>query len=221
MRPASSPHSLRGVLASGAVCSALALAAAGCGSGSTPAAQGSGAPSATHHPMASHSEPMAHHMTARFGPDCGMVPASGMGSFHSMSMEPVVAAASHSPLLTTFAADAGKVGLTAKLNSAHSITVFAPANSAFAKLHGSAMSMLENHADLTEILRYHVVSGRLTPADLAAGTEARTLQGGTSKLSKMGAVYEVNNAHVICGNIQTANAIVYIISTVLEPMHMH
>jgi len=164
---------------------------------------------------------MAHHMTARFGPDCGMVPASGMGSFHSMSMEPVVAAASHSPLLTTFAADAGKVGLTAKLNSAHSITVFAPANSAFAKLHGSAMSMLENHADLTEILRYHVVSGRLTPADLAAGTEARTLQGGTIKLSKMGAVYEVNNAHVICGNIQTANAIVYIISTVLEPMHMH
>jgi len=37
----------------------------------------------------------------------------------------------------------------------------------------------------------------------------------------MGAVYEANKAHVICGNIQTANATVYIIDTVLMPMHMH
>jgi uncharacterized surface protein with fasciclin (FAS1) repeats len=35
----------------------------------------------------------------------------------------------------------------------------------------------------------------------------------------MGAVYEVNNADIICGNIQTANATVYIINKVLEPMH--
>jgi len=35
----------------------------------------------------------------------------------------------------------------------------------------------------------------------------------------MGSVYEVNNADVICGNIQTANAIIYVISKVLTPMH--
>lgn len=65
------------------------------------------------------------------------------------------------------------------------------------------------------------MSGRKTAADLAAGKDLTTLQGSTVKPSKMGAVYEVNNADVICGNVQTANATVYIISTVLMPMHMH
>lgn len=41
----------------------------------------------------------------------------------------------------------------------------------------------------------------------------------TIELSKMGAVYEVNKADVICGNIQTANATVYILNSVLTPMH--
>lgn len=211
------PRVLTGTLAA----CALSVAAAACGSSAAPAAQGSAAPSASHHPMATHSHPMVHSMSARFGSDCGMIPAGGMGSFHGMSMDSVVTAASHNPLLTTFAADATKAGLAAELNSARAITVFAPENSAFTKLHGTAMSMLANKADLAQILKYHVVSGRKTAADLAAGTELTTLQGSTVKPSKMGAVYEVNNADVICGNIQTANATVYIISAVLMPMHMH
>jgi uncharacterized surface protein with fasciclin (FAS1) repeats len=47
----------------------------------------------------------------------------------------------------------------------------------------------------------------------------KTLEGGSLKGSKMGPVYEVNNASVICGNIQTANATVYVINKVLTPMH--
>jgi uncharacterized surface protein with fasciclin (FAS1) repeats len=47
----------------------------------------------------------------------------------------------------------------------------------------------------------------------------KTLEGDTVELSKMGAVYEVNKADVICGNIQTANATIYILNTVLTPMH--
>jgi uncharacterized surface protein with fasciclin (FAS1) repeats len=46
-----------------------------------------------------------------------------------------------------------------------------------------------------------------------------TLEGGTLRPAKMGAVYEVNNADVICGNIHTANATVYVINKVLTPMH--
>jgi hypothetical protein len=60
--------------------------------------------------MASHSHAMAE--TARFGPDCGMVPATGMGSFHGMSMAPVVTAVAARPLLTSFAADVEMAGLT-------------------------------------------------------------------------------------------------------------
>jgi uncharacterized surface protein with fasciclin (FAS1) repeats len=148
-----------------------------------------------------------------------MVPATGMGSLHGMTMEPVVTAATHNPLLTTFAADVKTAGLTGELNSMHAITVFAPANTAFSKLSASAMTVMHGKAELARILKYHVVSGRVTPADLASGMTLKTLAGGTLKASKMGAVYEVNNADVTCGNISTANATLYILNKVLIPMH--
>jgi len=169
----------------------------------------------------SHHEHMTHTAATPFGSDCGMIPAAGMGSLHGMAMDPVVTAAAHNPLLTTFAAEAKKAGLTTELNSARGITVFAPENSAFAKLHGTAMTMLENPKELAVILKYHVVAGRVTPAELTAGKTVTTMQGEPVTLSKMGAVYEVNKADVICGNIATANATVYIINAVLTPMHMH
>ena len=73
----------KGVLTAGVGAAVLALAAAGCGSSGATSA----APAATHHAMPSHSHAMAE--SARFGPDCGMVPATGMGSFHGMTMDPV------------------------------------------------------------------------------------------------------------------------------------
>ena len=202
----------KGVLAAGAGAAVLALAAAGCGSSGTTAGA-----AATHHAMASHSPAMTE--PARFGPDCGMVPATGMGSFHGMTMDPVVTAASHNPLLTSFAADVKAAGLVGDLNSMHSFTVFAPANSAFSKLSQAEMSMMHGHAELTKILKYHIVSGRVTPAKLASGMALTTLEGGTLTGSKMGSGYEIGKADVICGNIQTANATVYVINKVLVPMH--
>ncbi len=101
-----------------------------------------------------------------------------------------------------------------------SITVFAPANTAFRKLpHSMTTGMMHNTTELAKILKYHVVSGHVTTAQLASGKPLTTLQGSTLKPSKMGAVYEVNNAAIICGNIHTANATVYIINKVLMPMH--
>jgi len=215
MRAAAVDRSSRkGVLAAGAAAAVLALAAAGCGSGTTSAASGA---AATHHAMAGHSHAMTE--TARFGSDCGMVPATGMGSFHGMAMDPVVTAASHNPLLTSFAADVKAAGLASDLNTMHSFTVFAPANSAFGKLSSGEMSMMHNTAELTKILKHHVVSGKVTPAKLASGMPLTTLAGGSLTGAKMGSVYEVGKADVICGNIQTANATVYVINKVLVPMH--
>jgi uncharacterized surface protein with fasciclin (FAS1) repeats len=202
-----------GALTGAAAAAVLAIAAAGCGSTSSTTAGAA----ASHHPMSSHSHAMAH--AATFGPDCGMVPATGMGSFHGMSMDPVITAAKHNPLLTSFAADVKMAGLTGDLNSMHAFTVFAPANSAFAKLPASEMDMMHSTAELAKILKYHIVSGRVTPAELAHGMALQTLEGGSVKGAKMGSVYEVNNAQVICGNIQTANATVYVINKVLGPLH--
>jgi uncharacterized surface protein with fasciclin (FAS1) repeats len=200
--------------AAGAV---LALVAAGCGSSTPSGHSGTSASATSPHAMHSHSRAMAE--TAAFGPDCSMVPSSGMGSFHGMSMDPVVTAARHNPLLTTFAADVTMAGLTGDLNGMHAVTVFAPANSAFSGMASSDMTMLHNHAELVKILKYHIVRGRVTPRELASGMTLKTLEGDTLKASKMGSVYEINNAHITCGNIQTANATIYIVSKVLIPMH--
>jgi uncharacterized surface protein with fasciclin (FAS1) repeats len=202
------PATLVGAVIAGA----LALTAAACSS--TPSTAPAASPS--HHAMATH-HPMTE--SAQFGSDCGMIPATGMGSFHGMSMDPVATAASHNPLLTTLAADIKAAGLTADLNSMHAITVFAPANAAFASLPASDMTMLHSKAELTKILKYHIVNGRVTTAELASGSPLSTLEGSALRPSKMGSVYEVDNADVICGNIQTANATVYIINKVLVPMH--
>jgi uncharacterized surface protein with fasciclin (FAS1) repeats len=148
-----------------------------------------------------------------------MVAATGMGSFHGMAMDPVVTAASHNPLLTSFAAEVRAAGLVSDLNSMHSFTVFAPANSAFSKLSHAGMSMMRGNAELAKILKNHIVSGRVTPAKLASGMELTTLEGGPLTGAKMGSVYEIGKANVICGNIQTANATVYVINKVLVPMH--
>ena len=192
---------------------ALAVTAAAC---SSAASTTSTPPAAFQHAAASPSKSMTE-TAATIGTDCGMIPAAGMGSMHGMAMDPVVTAASHNPLITTLAAEISKAELTSTLNSARNITVFAPDNEAFKKLSGHEMAMMSGMAELAKVLKYHVVSGRITPADLASGKTLTTLEGSQLKTSKMGSTYEVNNAAVTCGNLHTANATVYIINTVLMP----
>lgn len=159
-------------------------------------------------------------MVDTIGSDCSMLPSGGMGSLHSMSMESALTAAEHNPLLTSFATDAKNAGLMSKLDSMKQYTIFAPSNSSFAKLSSSEVTMMmHSPADLRKILEYGVVEGHVTPAQFARGATVKTLEGGSLELSKMGSVYEVNKAHVECGDVQTENATVYIIDAVIEPMH--
>ena len=199
------------LLATTGLAAGLALAAAACSSSpssssaSSPAASSAGASSGTT-------------TTSDFGPGCASVPKSGAGSFTGMSTAPVATAASANPVLSTLVTAVKKAGLVDTLNSASGITVFAPDNAAFAKIPAATLnSVLSNKAELTKILTYHVVAGRYTPAQLAAGTPLKTLEGGTVAPALMGSTYEVNSADVVCGNVQTANATVYIINTVLMP----
>jgi uncharacterized surface protein with fasciclin (FAS1) repeats len=193
----------------------LALGAAACSSsGSSAASAASPKASAKAQPVASTSGSAM----APFGPACSSVPASGKGSFTGMSTAPVGTAASNNPVLSTLVTAVTKAGLVDTLNSAPSITVFAPDNAAFAKIPKATLdSVLGNKAELTKILTYHVASGHITPAELASGKPIKTLEGSTVTPSKMGSTYEVNAAPVVCGDVQTANATVYIIGSVLMP----
>jgi uncharacterized surface protein with fasciclin (FAS1) repeats len=153
-----------------------------------------------------------------FGPACSSVPKSGAGSFGGMAAAPVATAAAANPALSTLVAAVKKAGLVDALNSASNITVFAPDNAAFAKIPPATLAkVLANKAELTKILTYHVAAGRYAAAQLASGAKIKTLEGATVTPGNMGGTYEVNNAHVVCGNVQTANATVYIIDTVLMP----
>jgi uncharacterized surface protein with fasciclin (FAS1) repeats len=189
----------------------LALTAAACSS--SPAASSASSP-ASSMPASSGTTTTS----SDFGSGCASVPKTGAGSFTGMSTAPVATAASANPLLSTLVTAVEKAGLVDTLNSASGITVFAPDNAAFAKIPAATLSkVLADKAELTKILTYHVVAGRYTPAQLAAGTPLKTLEGATVSPSMMGGTYEVNSADVVCGNVQTANATVYIINTVLMP----
>ena len=200
------------------IAAAIALAVTACATTSSTSSATSATSATSPHAAASPSEPMTE-TAATIGTDCGMIPAVGMGSMHAMAMDPVVVAASHNPLIATLAAEIGKARLTASLDSAKNITVFAPDNEAFRMLTQHDMAMMSGMDELAKVLKYHVVSGRITPAELASGMTLTTLEGSQLKTSKMGSVYEVNNADVTCGNLHTANATVYIISAVLIPAH--
>jgi uncharacterized surface protein with fasciclin (FAS1) repeats len=201
-----------------AIAGTLALGAAACSSSGSSAASAASPKATAKAPAAQPAASTSGTAMAPFGTGCASVPASGKGSFTGMSTAPVATAASSNPLLSTLVTAVTKAGLVDTLNSAPGITVFAPDNAAFAKIPTATLnSVLGNKAELTKILSYHVVSGHITPAELASGKPIKTLEGSTVMPSKMGSSYEVNSVPVVCGNVQTANATVYIIGSVLMP----
>ncbi|MFE9469492.1 fasciclin domain-containing protein [Streptomyces griseofuscus] len=157
-------------------------------------------------------------MDRPFGPACSTVPKNGAGSFDGMAKDPVATAASNNPALSTLVTAVQKAGLVDTLNNARNITVFAPTNDAFAKIPKATLDkVLNDKAQLTKILTYHVVGRKLTPKDLANGS-FDTLEKSKVTTTGSGESYTVDDsANVVCGDVRTANANVYIIDTVLMP----
>jgi uncharacterized surface protein with fasciclin (FAS1) repeats len=153
-----------------------------------------------------------------FGAACSAVPASGPGSLEALAQDPVATAASNTPELSTLVTAVQKADLVDTLNSAQGITVFAPVNDAFGALPKATLdkALGDPKGLLTTVLTYHVVPGQLAPDQLAGSH--KTLQGGTLEVSGSGEDFKVNgNSSVVCGNVKTANATVYLIDQVLLP----
>jgi uncharacterized surface protein with fasciclin (FAS1) repeats len=160
-----------------------------------------------------------------FGAGCSAVPADGEGSFDGMTDDPVATAASNNPALSTLVSAVQAAGLGDSLNSAADITVLAPANPAFEAVPADALNaLLADQTQLTAVLTHHVIEGRLAPDELA-GTHT-TLNGDEVTIEGSGEDFAVAaggtvlgqmDAGVICGDVQTANATVYIIDQVLAP----
>ena len=210
----------RGVLMAAA--SMLALTLSACGSDDASGSSASSDTSASSSDAANSSAMPASDKP--FGAGCSAVPAEGAGSFTGMAADPVATAASNNPALSTLVKAVTAASLVDTLNTTQNITVLAPANGAFEAVPADALNaLLGNTPQLTAVLTHHVIPGRLTPEQLPGthttlNNDEVTIEGSGENLTIAGGGTVVGmQASVICGNVQTANATVYIIDQVLKP----
>jgi uncharacterized surface protein with fasciclin (FAS1) repeats len=113
------------------------------------------------------------------------------------------------------------------LNSTGNITVLAPANTAFQALPPASLKkLMADVPRLTAVLTHHVIPGRLAPAQLSG--RHPTLDNDTLTVTGSGSTLTISGdqtltgqpAHVLCGDIPTTNATVYVIDQVLKPQHL-
>lgn len=154
------------------------------------------------------------------GPACDQIAAEGEGSSEGMADDPVATAASNNPLLSTLVTAVGEADLVDTLNSADALTVFAPVNTAFEEIPEEDLNaLLADQEALTNVLTLHVAEGQSDASALAQSGSITSLQGGelTFDADAMTVSSGSTTASVVCANVQTANATVHLIDTVLMP----
>jgi uncharacterized surface protein with fasciclin (FAS1) repeats len=202
-----------------AAVASLSLFTAACGSSDSDGAS----PSSDKTTMAAPADDAASDLVGPGCADYAKAVPDGKGSVSGMSQDPVATAASNNPLLKTLvAAVSGKVNkdvdLVDTLNGGE-FTVFAPVDTAFAKLDKKTLALLgtpEGAKTLESVLTYHVIPGQIKPADIDGAQ--KTVNGAELTVTGSGDDIKVGDqASVICGGVKTANATVYLIDTVLMP----
>lgn len=119
----------------------------------------------------------------------------------------------------TLLAAAEAAGLVDTLKSEGPFTVFAPTDAAFAALpEGTVETLLlpENKDQLTAILTYHVVAGKVMSTDLADDTQAPTVNGDTIAIDLDNGVM-IDDATVTTADIEASNGVIHVIDKVIMP----
>jgi uncharacterized surface protein with fasciclin (FAS1) repeats len=115
----------------------------------------------------------------------------------------------------TLVAAVKAAGLVETLKSPGPFTVFAPNDDAFGKLPpGTIQTLLQNIPQLARILKYHVVSGKLTKADLENVDSVTSVEGSPIRIDTSDG-FEVKNATVLAPDIEADNGIIHVIDTVI------
>jgi uncharacterized surface protein with fasciclin (FAS1) repeats len=98
-------------------------------------------------------------------------------------------------------------------------TVFAPTDEAFAKLPEGVLDALlaDPTGQLTDILLYHVLDGKVMAADITSGLELETLQGGWVAFLFVGEGVQINEANIIVTDIEASNGVIHVIDAVILP----
>jgi len=207
------------IVASAALVTGGALTGCSSDDGGSDAAATSSAATTSAAPTSSSTEPV--------GAGCAQLTADPAvaAALQAAATQPVATAAAAVPPLSTLASVVGQANLTAALDAQSGITLLAPANSAFDAVPADQLNaLLADLPRLTSVLQHHAIAGRLAPGDLLG--EHTTLLGdtvtvtGTADAPVVAAdqtLLGTADATVVCGNLPTANATVYVVDQVLAP----
>ena len=144
----------------------------------------------------------------------------------------LVAVAAANPDFSTLVAAVRAAGLVDTLNGNGPFTVFAPTNSAFDALpRGTVAGLLQpsSRPALTQVLTYHVVSGRITASDLMTAVRVgggsatlKTVEGGDLRVSARPRGLRLTDAagshvDIIAADVEASNGIIHVVGSVLSP----
>lgn len=129
-------------------------------------------------------------------------------------VDTAVAAGSFNTLATALKA----AGLVDTLKGKGPFTVFAPTDDAFKKLPaGTLEKLLADKAQLTKVLTYHVVAGKVMAADVVKLKEAKTVEGSMVKITVASGGVKVNDANVVKTDVGASNGVIHVIDSVILP----
>jgi uncharacterized surface protein with fasciclin (FAS1) repeats len=133
----------------------------------------------------------------------------------------IVETASSNGSFTTLVAAVKAAGLVDTLKGTGPFTVFAPTDEAFKKLPAGTVENLlkpENKAQLTKVLTYHVVPGKVMASDVQGKTTtAKTVEGSAVAIDASGGAVKVDNATVSKADVTASNGVIHVIDTVIMP----
>jgi uncharacterized surface protein with fasciclin (FAS1) repeats len=133
----------------------------------------------------------------------------------------IVETAAASKQFSTLVSLVKKAGLVNTLSGSTDYTVFAPTNTAFAKVPKKTLDMLlENKSMLRKVLLYHVLPGKVPASKVLKTKSSKTAEGASVQFSVRGKSVFVNESKIVKTDIGCSNGIIHVINAVLIPPNL-
>ena len=139
---------------------------------------------------------------------------------NGIAMNDIVTIASNAGTFNTLVAAVKAADLVDTLQQVGPFTVFAPTDTAFAKLpKGAIDALLADNEKLKAVLTYHVVPGNLMASDIISmgEGEVETVNGASLSVTLRDGNVFVDGARVVSANIVASNGVIHVIDAVLVP----
>lgn len=133
-------------------------------------------------------------------------------------MADIIDTAANAGSFNTLVTAVKAANLVDTLKGSGPFTVFAPTDEAFAKLpEGTVDNLLKDIPKLSKILTYHVVSGKVSSADVVKLSSAKTVEGSELKIDASNGGVKINDSTVTKPDINADNGVIHVIDQVLIP----